>query len=244
MKKEKSPRKARVEHEEQHGIRAQSGALRAAVFGVNDGLVSNFSLVLGVAGAAAESRFVLLAGVAGLLAGAFSMAAGEFISMQVQREVFEKQIEVERHELATIPEEEKMELQYLYQSKGIPAESARQMSEAVMKDPQLALETHAREELGIDLEELGSPVGAAVSSFLSFVGGAILPVLPYIFSGGETAFWWSIGLSSVGLLSIGAALSLFTGINWLYSGLRMLVIGGLAAAVTYFVGYLFGVSMS
>lgn len=230
-------------HTERHGIRAQSGSLRAAVFGVNDGLVSNLSLVMGIAGASAESKFVLLAGIAGLLAGAFSMAAGEFVSMKVQREVFENQIEVEKRELAAIPEDEIAELRNIYESKGIPAESAAQMSEAVMKDPQLALETHAREELGIDLNELGSPWGASISSFLAFVGGAVIPVLPYFFSEGQTAFWWSVALSGAGLFGVGTMLSFITGRNRLYSGLRMLFIGGLAAAVTYLVGYLLGVSM-
>ena len=231
-------------HLERHGIRAQSGALRAAVFGVNDGLVSNLSLVMGIAGASAEAKFVLLAGVAGLLAGAFSMAAGEFISMKVQREVFENQIEVEKHELAAVPESEIKELQIIYESKGVSTESASQMSQAVMKDPELALETHVREELGIDLNELGSPWGASVSSFLAFIGGAIIPVLPYILSSGGTAFWWSVALSGLGLFAVGTALSFFTGKNGLYSGLRMLVIGGLAAAVTYTVGFLLGVSVS
>ncbi len=243
QKSETSQPVIKVEHTERHGINAQSGTLRAAVFGVNDGLVSNLSLVMGIAGASAESKFVLLAGVAGLLAGAFSMAAGEFISMKVQREVFENQIEVEKRELATIPGEEIAELTKIYESKGIPSESAAQMSEAVMKNQQFALETHAREELGINLDELGSPWGASVSSFLAFVGGAVIPVLPYFFSDGQTAFWWSVGLSGAGLFGVGTMLSFITGKNRLYSGLRMLLIGGLAAAVTYAVGYLLGVSI-
>ena len=190
-----------------------------------------------------ESNFVLLAGVAGLLAGAFSMGAGEYVSMRVQREVFEKLIAVETRELATLPEEERLELQAIYESKGIPPEQAAKLSDTIMSDEKLALETHVREELGLNTDELGSPWGAATSSFFAFVGGAIIPVLPYIFSSGTTAFVLSIVLSGCGLLAVGAALSFVTGKSWILSGLRMLGIGGLAAAVTYLVGYLLGVSI-
>ena len=232
-----------IAHKERHGKGAQSGTLRAGVFGVNDGLVSNLSLVMGIAGANMESNFVLLAGVAGLLAGAFSMGAGEYVSMRVQREVFEKLIAVETRELATLPEEERLELQAIYESKGIPPEQAAKLSDTIMSDEKLALETHVREELGLNTDELGSPWGAATSSFFAFVGGAIIPVLPYIFSSGTTAFVLSIVLSGCGLLAVGAALSFVTGKSWILSGLRMLGIGGLAAAVTYLVGYLLGVSI-
>lgn len=232
-----------IAHKERHGKGAQSGTLRAGVFGVNDGLVSNLSLVMGIAGANMESNFVLLAGVAGLLAGAFSMGAGEYVSMRVQREVFEKLIAVETHELATLPEEERLELQAIYESKGIPLKQAAKLSDTIMSDEKLALETHVREELGLNTDDLGSPWGAATSSFFAFVGGAIIPVLPYIFSSGTTAFVLSIILSGCGLLAVGAALSFLTGKSWILSGLRMLGIGGLAAAVTYSVGYLLGVSI-
>ena len=198
---------------------------------------------MGIAGANMESNFVLLAGVAGLLAGAFSMGAGEYVSMRVQREVFEKLIAVETRELATLPEEERLELQAIYESKGIPPEQAAKLSDTIMSDEKLALETHVREELGLNTDELGSPWGAATSSFFAFVGGAIIPVLPYIFSSGTTAFVLSIILSGCGLLAVGAALSFVTGKSWILSGLRMLGIGGLAAAVTYLVGYLLGVSI-
>ncbi len=190
-----------------------------------------------------ESKFVLLAGVAGLLAGAFSMGAGEYVSMLVQRETFEKLIAVEKHELATLPEEERYELQGIYEGRGILPEQAAKLSEIVMSDEKLALETHVREELGLNTEELGSPWGAATSYFFAFVGGAIIPVLPYIFSSGTTAFVLSIVLSGGGLLAVGAALSFVTGKSWILSGLRMLGIGGLAAAVTYLVGWLLGVSI-
>lgn len=232
-----------IAHKERHGKGAQSGTLRAGVFGVNDGLVSNLSLVMGIAGANLESNFVLLAGVAGLLAGAFSMGAGEYVSMLVQRETFEKLIAVEKQELATLPEEERLELQGIYEGRGILPEQAAKLSEIVMSDEKLALETHVREELGLNTDELGSPWGAATSSFFAFVGGAIIPVLPYIFSSGTTAFVLSIVLSGGGLLAVGAALSFVTGKSWILSGLRMLGIGGLAAAVTYLVGWLLGVSI-
>jgi len=229
---------------ENHGINAQSGTLRAAVFGVNDGLVSNLSLVMGIAGAQADSKFVLLAGVAGLLAGAFSMGAGEYLSMRVQREVFERQISVEKHELATLPEEEHAELRRIYEQKGISPENAAKLSDVVMSDADLALETHVREELGINMNELGSPWGAAFSSFFAFVLGAVIPAAPYVITNGQTAFYSSIILSALSLLIVGIVLSIFTGKNWLFSGLRMLVIGGLAAAVTYLVGFLLGVSIN
>lgn len=230
-------------HKEHNRNGAQSGTLRAAVFGVNDGLVSNLSLVMGIAGANVDSKFVLLAGLAGLLAGAFSMGAGEYVSMLVQREVFEKLIETEKLEQLTLPEEERKELQDIYERKGIPREEAIKLSETIMSDKKLALETHIREELGLNPDELGSPSGAAISSFLAFVGGAVIPVLPYIFLNGMKAFILSIILSGCGLLTVGAALSFVTGRGWFYSSLRMLFIGGSAAAVTYLVGYLFGVSI-
>src|SRR5438034_5621006 len=146
----------------------KSGALRAAIFGVNDGLVSSVSLIMGVAGAGVSNHVILLAGVAGLLAGAFSMAAGEYVSMRVQRELFERLLHIEAHELATEPDEELEELQRIYETKGFPANLARQVAEVVMQDPDVALETHAREELGLDPGQLGSPWGAALSSFLTF----------------------------------------------------------------------------
>lgn len=198
---------------------------------------------MGIAGASANSKFVLLAGIAGLLAGAFSMGAGEYVSMRVQREVFENQIAVEEKELATLPEEERVELQLIYEQKGINPKAAAQMAAIVMSDENLALETHVREELGLNPDELGSPWGAAISSFLAFVGGAILPVLSYLFLNGQTAFIASIVISGLGLLTIGIALSFLTQRNWLWSGLRMLFIGGLAAAVTYLAGYFLGVSV-
>lgn len=227
---------------EGHRAGGQSGTLRAAVFGVNDGLVSNLSLVMGVAGAASGSSFVLLAGIAGLLAGAFSMAAGEYVSMSATKELFENQIAFERREQAEDPEAELAELTLIFKDKGVPEEDAAKIAAHLMADPEMALETHVREELGLDPDELGSPWGAAGSSFVAFVGGAIVPVFPYMIFTGTTAFAVSIVLSTLALLGVGAAISRFTGRNWVFSGVRMLVIGGLAATVTYAVGRLIGVS--
>lgn len=221
----------------------QTGTLRATIFGVNDGLVSNLALVMGVAGAAPEPRFILLAGIAGLLAGAFSMGAGEWISMQSQRELFERQIALERAELGAIPEEEEAELALVYRRKGFKDEEARSIAHRLMGDPKAALDTLIREELGLDPEQLGSPFGAASGSFLAFSGGAVLPVLPYLFLREAAAFWLSLGLSLVALFVVGAAVSLLTGRSVLFSGLRQSAIGGAAAAVTYAVGAFIGVSV-
>jgi VIT1/CCC1 family predicted Fe2+/Mn2+ transporter len=230
-------------HEKHTNNNAQKGTLRAAVFGVNDGLVSNASLVMGFAGAHTEPKFILLAGIAGLLAGAFSMAAGEFISMKVQREVLEKLIELEKAELKEVPEKEHRELRQIYESKGLPRKDAEQVSKLLMADKDVALETHLREELGINPDELGSPIGAALSSFASFVVGAGVPVIPYLIFHSDLSFFLSAGLSAAGLLVVGSVLSSVTGKNWLYSGLRMLLIGAAAALVTYGTGYLLGVSL-
>ncbi|MBI3978725.1 MAG: VIT1/CCC1 transporter family protein [Chloroflexi bacterium] len=219
------------------------GSLRAAIFGVNDGLLSNTSLILGVAGAGGEPRFVLLAGVAGLLAGAFSMAAGEYVSMGAQRDLLERQVGLERAELEANPEEERAELIQIYQAKGVPAASAEQLVEVLMRDPRVALDTLAREELGLDPGELGSPWGAAIFSFLAFAGGAIVPLVPFALIPGPAALVVTAAISAVTLFLIGASLSLFTGTHPLLSGGRMLVIGTAAATVTYLAGSLFGVAV-
>lgn len=227
---------------EGHRAGAQSGTFRAAVFGINDGLVSNLSLVMGVAGAGTGSEFVLLAGIAGLLAGAFSMAAGEYISMSAQRELFEHEIATERRELAEDPQGEQKELQMIYERKGMPNEAAAKLAAHMMADPDVALDTHAREELGLDLAELGSPWGAALSSFVAFVIGAVIPVASYLVASGQAAFLSSIALSAIGLLTVGALISRVTGRNIWFSAVRMLFIGSLAAAITYMVGRVIGVS--
>jgi VIT1/CCC1 family predicted Fe2+/Mn2+ transporter len=190
----------------------RSGALRAAIFGVNDGLVSNLSLIMGVTGAAVDNKIIVLAGVAGLLAGAFSMAAGEYISMRSQREVFERLIHLEAHELATEPEEERDELIEIYKNKGVPTDVAEQLVDVLHRDPQLALETHAREELGLDPGQgLGSPWAAAISSMLTFMFGALVPLVPFLFSSGVGAALWAIGLSAVTLFAVGAGITYAVG---------------------------------
>jgi VIT1/CCC1 family predicted Fe2+/Mn2+ transporter len=221
----------------------QTGTLRATIFGVNDGLVSNLALVMGVAGAAADPHFILLAGIAGLLAGAFSMAAGEWISMQSQRELFERQIALERAELAAIPEEEEIELAMIYRRKGFTEDESAAIARRLMADPKAALDTLVREELGLDPDQLGSPWGAATGSFLAFAAGAVLPVLPYLILRESTAFWIALVLSLAALFVVGAAVSLLTGRSALLSGVRQSLIGGAAAAVTYAVGALIGVSV-
>jgi vacuolar iron transporter family protein len=219
------------------------GNLRAAVFGVNDGLVSNASLILGVAGAAAGSEIILLSGVAGLLAGAFSMAAGEYISVRSQREMFEYQIGLEADELKQYPEEEAGELALIYEARGVPRDQARRMADDIIADPDKALDALAREELGLNPDELGSPAGAATFSFLSFAGGALIPLFPFLFSTGTSALIASIALTAVALFSVGATLSLFIGRRALTGGLRMLAIGGGAGALTYLIGTLLGVTL-
>ena len=221
---------------------AGGGALRAAIFGVNDGLVSNMSLVLGVAGAAASDQTILLTGAAGLLAGAFSMAAGEYVSMRTQREMYEHQIAQEKEELGLYPDEEAEELALIYEARGVPIEEARAFATRLIADPKVALDTLAREELGLNPDDLGSPVGAAVFSFLSFAIGALTPLLPFLLGAGERALQIAAGLSAIALFAVGAAMSLYSGKSALAGGLRMLMIGAAAGAATFGVGSLFGVA--
>jgi VIT1/CCC1 family predicted Fe2+/Mn2+ transporter len=222
----------------------QGGSLRAAVFGINDGLVSNFSLVMGFAGAEAKPEYILLAGVAGLLAGSFSMAAGEYVSMRAQRELFEQQIKMEKEELEMSPKEEEEELSLIYQAKGIPEHEASLLARRIIANPSIAIDTLAREELGLDPSELGSPWVAAVTSFLAFVMGALVPVIPYLFASGSPAWGASILLSCLALFAIGAVISIFTARGPILSGLRMLGIGLLASGVTFGAGWLFGVTVA
>jgi VIT1/CCC1 family predicted Fe2+/Mn2+ transporter len=223
----------------------RSGTLRAVIFGVSDGLVSNLALVMGVAGAAGDQRqFILLTGIAGLLAGAFSMAAGEYISMQSQRELFERQIALERAELEAMPEEEEAEMAALYRAKGFRDDEARAIAHRLFEDPARALDTLIREELGLDPTELGSPLGAASGSFVAFAAGAAVPVIPYLLAGGGTAFGFSLGLSLAALFGVGAGVSLLTGRGVLFSGARQVGIGLGAAIVTYLVGTVIGVSVA
>ncbi len=218
------------------------GQLRAAIFGISDGLLSNLSLVIGVAGANPEGRFIVLAGVAGLLAGAFSMGAGEFVSVTSQRELFERQIALEKEELESDPEQERQELALIYRAKGLPAAEAEALSTRIIADRGVALETLAREELGLNPEGLGSPWGVAFASFAAFAAGAILPVIPWFFGSTNAHFLASIILGGLGMFAVGASVSLFTGRNFLFAGARQLAIGSGAAAITYTIGRIIGVS--
>jgi len=227
-----------------HRGSSASGGLRAAVFGVNDGLVSIACLVMGVAGAASDHGAILLTGVAGLLAGAFSMAAGEYISMRSQREMFEYQICLERDELAQYPEEEAGELALIYSARGMPEDEALAMARRMVADPEMGLDTLAREELGLNPDELGSPWVAAVSSFFAFVGGGVIPLLPFLLEMQHQAMLASVTLTAIALFAIGATLSLFTGRGAVLGGMRMLLIGTVAGAVTYLIGDFLGTAIS
>jgi vacuolar iron transporter family protein len=219
-------------------------ALRAAVLGANDGLVSNLSLVMGVAGASVSGQGILITGLAGLLAGAGSMALGEWLSVQSSRELYQRQIQIEKEELAARPEEEQAELALIYQSKGLPKDRAEELAGHIINSSGSALDTLAREELGIDPEELGgSAWEAAITSFFLFAAGAVVPVLPFIFLTGTTAVAVSIAISAVGLFTIGAAITLMTGRSVLYSGMRMVLFGLTAAALTFGIGRLIGVTI-
>jgi VIT1/CCC1 family predicted Fe2+/Mn2+ transporter len=220
----------------------QGGGARAAVFGVSDGLVTNVSLMLGIAGANPGPGVVRLAGIAGLIAGAFSMAAGEWVSMSAQRELFERELALEKHEIRHRPEGERRELVGIYEKRGIDPSVARTLADEMMRTPELALETHAREELGIDPGSLGKPLQAAVSSFGAFALGAVLPLIPWLVSRGTGAVVASVVVGAVAALGVGAALAVFTHRSWWWSSVRQLLISAVAAAVTYGVGSLVGVS--
>jgi VIT1/CCC1 family predicted Fe2+/Mn2+ transporter len=221
----------------------RSGALRAAVFGVNDGLVSNTSLVMGFAGSGAGSTTILFAGLAGLLAGAFSMAAGEYISMRSQREAYEREITLEAEELRNDPEAEAEELALIYRAKGLDPQDAERVAATIMKDKDAALDTMVREELGLDLDELGSPWSAAFSSLLAFALGAIVVVLPYLFGSGFAALIVAIALACLALFGVGAAIGMLNGRAGLRSGARQLLVGGAAALLVFGVGHLIGANL-
>jgi VIT1/CCC1 family predicted Fe2+/Mn2+ transporter len=237
-----NPRVPYKEDERSAGL-TFGGNLRAAVFGVSDGLVSNTSLIMGVSGAIADPRTVLITGAAGVLAGALSMAAGEYVSMRSQRELFEEQLAREEQALKTRPKEEIDALARIYHRRGVPLDVACRISKALSADERAALETHAREHLGLNPEDLGSPLGAGVSSFVSFGLGATLPLLPFIFGAGAHAFLLAVALAAVGLVAVGVASSWVTGQARLRGGLRLLVIGGGAGLVAYLIGKLLGVSI-
>ncbi|WP_433022272.1 VIT1/CCC1 transporter family protein [Kribbella sp. CA-294648] len=228
------------EHSGDHVHRDVTGGwLRPAVFGAMDGLVSNFALIAGMdGGTSSGSRFIVLAGLAGLAAGAFSMAAGEYTSVASQRELARAEIEVERREIQRHPTDEERELSETYQDKGFDPELADKVARQFHKDPDQALEEHVREELGLDPNDLPSPVTAAASSFICFAIGAFIPVLPYLLGAGSVLP--ALIMSLTALFICGAVVSRVTTRSWWYSGLRQLILGGAAAALTYFVGTLVG----
>jgi VIT1/CCC1 family predicted Fe2+/Mn2+ transporter len=220
---------------EHHHRNVQGGAVRAAVFGVSDGLVTNVSLILGVAGAQTGASYVRLAGFAGLLAGAFSMAAGEYVSMSAQQELLGRELEVERRALHLAPEAEREELAQIYERRGLSVEAAAYLAQMMMRTPEMALEAHAREEIGID--------PAAASSLASFTLGAAVPLVPWFFLTGGVAVAVSVVAVALSSLVIGVVLSQATGRSPLRSALRQIVVSMLAAGVTYLVGRLIGVSV-
>jgi len=222
----------------------RSGAVRAAVFGVSDGLVSNTALVMGFAGANPGSDTILFAGLAGLLAGAFSMAAGEYVSVASQRDLYQREIHKEAEELATNPEEEQKELELIYRAKGLDRDTAERTAAQIMRDPKIALETLAREELGLNPDELGSPTKAAVSSFVAFAVGAILVVLPYLFGmSGSAAVFLAVGLAGTAMLLVGGIVGYLSGRGVIFSALRQIGWGAGAAGVTYLVGTVIGLNV-
>ncbi|HUP84342.1 MAG TPA: VIT1/CCC1 transporter family protein [Acidimicrobiales bacterium] len=229
---------------EHHHRNIQGGAARAAVFGVSDGLVSNLALVVGMAGAGPAPGVVRLAGLVGLLGGAFSMAAGEYVSMKAQTELLQRELELERIEIARRPDSERRELAQIYRSRGVASEVADQLAREMMADPELALQTHAREELGIDPDELGAPVRAATSSFGAFGVGALVPVLPWFFFRGTPAIASSIVAGAVAAIVIGLLLARYAERPPIMSALRQLAIAALAAGVPYLIGRAVGVNVS
>ncbi len=226
-------------HRDIHG-----GLARAAVFGVSDGLVSNVALILGMAGASADASIVRLAGVSGLLAGAISMAAGEWVSVRAQNELIERELEIERKSLAENPELERRELAAIYRGRGLPAEHADQVAEGVMSDPAVALDVHAREELGVDPDAIGSPVKVAVVSFLAFAIGAFIPLVPWLVSDGNDAIVASVALGTVAAGIVGVLVATFTERSRFRTAVRQVLVAALACAATYMIGSALGVSVA
>jgi vacuolar iron transporter family protein len=222
----------------------RSGALRAGVFGVSDGLVSNTALVMGFAGSGTSRTVTLLAGIAGLLAGSFSMAAGEYVSMSSQREMYQREIALEEAELNEKPDEERAELVLIYRAKGLSRPEAERLADRIMSNREVALDTLTREELGLDPDELGSPWFSALSSLFAFAIGAFVVVAPYLAGSGLAALFTAIGLAIVAMFAVGASIGALNGRSAIRSGLRQVFVGSLAAAVTYGVGHLIGTSVS
>ena len=225
-----------IHTEHRHTSLNASSNLRAAVFGMNDGLISNMGLILGMAGANTNYHIIVLAGVSGLLAGACSMGAGEYISVRSQREVFEYQIAIEEQEIKEYPEEEMEELSLIYQARGVPEGEANKLARLMIENPETGLNTLAREELGINPDDLVSPIGAMLFSFFSFAIGALIPLIPFLMSNTRWTLLLSVGITGVSLFGIGTILSLFTNRNPILLGTRMLLISTIAFVITYFIG--------
>lgn len=226
-----------------HHRDVQGGTARAAVFGVSDGLVSNVGLILGVAAAAADASAVIVAGVAGLLAGAVSMAAGEYVSVKAEAELVERELEIEKASLEEDPHSETEELASIYRSRGLDPQQARDLASAVMADPAVALEVHAREELGVNPHQVGNPIGAAVSSFAAFAVGAILPLLPWFLTAGQRAVVASVAIGLIAAAAVGWTLAWFTERSKWRTSLRQVVIAGIACVTTYLIGSAVGVAV-
>jgi VIT1/CCC1 family predicted Fe2+/Mn2+ transporter len=237
------PAGGRIARSEGRHHAGMGGVLRASVFGMNDGLVTNFSLVMGVAGGTSTKSFVVLAGVAGLVAGALSMASGEWVSIRSQVELYQNELRIEREELRAFPEEEREELELIYRAKGVTPHAARTLVDNIMRRSDVALDTLAREELGLDPARLGSPWVAALSSFVAFAVGALLPLFPFLVGSGTAAIVASALVSVVALFAVGAATSIFTGRHAGRSGLRMALIGAAVATVTFLIGTAIGTSV-
>jgi VIT1/CCC1 family predicted Fe2+/Mn2+ transporter len=220
----------------------KSGGARAAVLGAGDGLITNVSLVLGVAGASANAPTVRLAGVAGLLAGAFSMAAGELVSVRAQKELALRELQIERRELAEEPEAELRELAAMYRARGLPQDDAMTVARILSSNASVALDTHARLELGIDPEEAGSPVRASIFSFVAFTLGAILPLFPWFFTSGTLGVVLSICIGGVAALLLGALIGSMAGRSVVRAAVRQLLVAAVASGVTFGVGHALGVS--
>ena len=222
----------------------QGGVARAAVFGISDGLVSNVALILGIAGASTDPTFVRVAGVSGLLAGAISMAAGEYVSLRAQAELVERELEIERRSIADNPEAETAELAAIYRERGLDPDHAKQVAEGLMADPEVALDVHAREELGVNPTQLGNPMVASASSFGSFALGAFVPLVPWLGGGGNNAVWASVilGLSVAAL--VGAVLARLTERSVVRTVARQLLVVGGACGATYLIGTALGTSVA
>ena len=221
-----------------------SSVVRPVVFGATDGLVCNLSLIMGVAAAAKEDpHSIVIAGIAGLLAGGFSMAVGEYVSVRSQRELLDYQVELQRHQLNNIPEQERAILMDIYLAKGLSEPEATLIVDRIMTDPEKAIETFVKEEIGLSAETMGSPVAAGLGSLSAFAVGAVIPLIPFLILAGSPAFVTSIAASGIALFAIGLAVSRLTHRNALWTGLRQVGLGGLAAGVTYLIGALLGTAV-